>query len=874
MPRRFSKSTVVVPFLFVISLVIAILTHCRPADAAQDSQLSKLKFIPWPTSVQVQEGDMALNSSTRITCANKALMPLGEILSGEIAQVAGLRLSVVQAAPRSGDIALAYDAKLTGEAYTLTVTDRATVIGANYNAVASGTVTLLQAIDMQRGLFPKTTLPKLTIQDQPAMSYRGAMLDIARKPYSISTLKQCVIAARFYKIRYIHLHMSDENAWTFPSTKFPQLGKGNGAWAGGNAPKVYPLEELKDLVAFGDARGVIFVPELETPGHSGQLRGGPLSNIFGYKTAEGKIESPGITNIASEEMFQALDTLVGEFCDVFKSSPYIHMGCDEASVEGIEKYPDVKALMARENLKGSGGVFIYYVKRMAEMVHKRGKQMIVWEGAPLGAPKDQVIWMPWRGGSADIMQAGYRVIDGMSAQQYKKGEPMLLGKNALLWQYPEEAAMPHMRYATPVYTEPVWNPDVNLDPAYFVRRQAMLEPVMDKLLAGFTLKMQGAVDPTAFNRVDPVFTDKLTLSPEIHVSGGKVHYTLDESEPTAQSPVFDKPLTLTSWTTVKARWFSDDGKTSMFPLTRLYRRVTALKHDAIGAKVTLKPVPGNLNPGMLTDGMMAAGDSFNDPGWIAWWGPTGAKEITLELKKPTAIRNIRGHFDNAGFGVILPAKVEMSVSDDGKTFRPVGAMDSPTAWPHRGWFSIELATPVTARYVRLSATPGGEWNYTDEVMVNGELPGPNFRHEAMGKPITVAKQPTYKSPGLAALTDGMIGNTPQYACLGYLGFMADNPTIDATIDMGKVTDIRVVGGHFVQEVFGGVYISGKVDVFVSDDGKEFKPAGIITHPRPLAGNALAFVQMELKNVKARYVRFKCYGGDWVILDELFVNPIK
>ena len=42
---------------------------------------------------------------------------------------------------------------------------------------------------------------------------------------------------------------------------------------GGDKPAVYKLEELKELVAFADARGVTLVPELEMPGHSGQLRG-------------------------------------------------------------------------------------------------------------------------------------------------------------------------------------------------------------------------------------------------------------------------------------------------------------------------------------------------------------------------------------------------------------------------------------------------------------------------------------------------------------------------------------------------------------------------------------------------------------------------
>ncbi|HEV3025096.1 MAG TPA: alpha-N-acetylglucosaminidase C-terminal domain-containing protein, partial [Pirellulales bacterium] len=339
-----------------------------------------LNLIPWPKSVELTGGEVVLTKDTRIVCKGASLLPLGEILADEIARTAGFRPAVMADASRPGDISLGFDPKLKDEAYELTVADRAVVRGADYNAIATGTVTLLQAISVRPR---RVTLPHLRIADQPGLKYRAAMLDIARKPHSLAALRQCVEIARFYKIRYIHLHMSDENAWTFPSTKYPQLGKNNFAWAGGEKPCVYSVQELKELVAYGDARGVTFVPEIETPGHSGQLRG-TMPEIFGYKTADGKIESPGVINIASDEALAALDDLVGEFAAVFKSSPYIHIGCDESSVGGIEKYSAVKARMAKMHLHNDGEVFTDYINRMAAIVKKHGKQTIVWQDAPVG----------------------------------------------------------------------------------------------------------------------------------------------------------------------------------------------------------------------------------------------------------------------------------------------------------------------------------------------------------------------------------------------------------------------------------------------------------------------------------------------------------
>src|SRR4030095_5015159 len=118
----------------------------------------------------------------------------------------------------------------------------------------------------------------------------------------------------------------------------PQLGSKNFAWAGGAKPAVYRLDELKDLVAYADVRAVTLVPEMETPGHSGQLRG-TLPGVFGYRDASGKTITPGVLNMVSERSFEALETLVKEISEVFRSSPYFHVGCDEASVEEVEGLP-------------------------------------------------------------------------------------------------------------------------------------------------------------------------------------------------------------------------------------------------------------------------------------------------------------------------------------------------------------------------------------------------------------------------------------------------------------------------------------------------------------------------------------------------------
>ena len=61
--------------------------------------------------------------------------------------------------------------------------DRAVVAGGNYAAVALGTVTLLQSLVADDG---KISLPRVSIDDEPAAAYRGLMIDVARQYHSIA----------------------------------------------------------------------------------------------------------------------------------------------------------------------------------------------------------------------------------------------------------------------------------------------------------------------------------------------------------------------------------------------------------------------------------------------------------------------------------------------------------------------------------------------------------------------------------------------------------------------------------------------------------------------------------------------------------------
>ena len=876
----------------IAPLVVCILeaASARAADNAADA--AQLGIIPWPKSVQLGTGQAELTAASRIVTDDARLQPLAAILAEEIELTHVLRLPTAMGAAKPGDIRLQFDPKPGGENYALTVAETTTVAGGTYNSIAQGTVTLLQSLRHEKG---KLTLPRMTITDGPHFPFCGAMIDIARKPHSIETLKQCVLAARFYKVRFIQLHMSDENAWTFPSTAYPQLGSTNFAWAGGDKPEVYKLNELKELVAFADARAVTFIPELETPGHSAALRGS-LPEVFGYLDDKGKITSPGMINMCTEKAYQTLDTLVGEMSEVFKSSPYFHIGCDEAGLPP-EDLPEVKAWVAKHNLPKPYGAAVFgkHVQLMDEIVKKHGKRMIIWEGAPIDpvAPPKDVIFMPWVGGvgfAAECVKRGYAVINppwgtkkeyfdpfDVNGAQLSHDEPLLLGASSLSWQAVQENALPFMRYRTSLRNEPTYNPDAMRGIEDFLTREVRTDMLLDKLLCGFAIKAEGGIGPLVFNRPETMFTKKLNLTLDASPGAGTIRYTLDGSEPTDSSPALKQPITLDKAAQLRARAFDGAGKPRGYAFSREYRKVTAVAHEAIGAKVTFNPEnPGYFGPGPkgLTDGVLAAGDSYGDPGWVGWAGNQPIT-VTLDLGKPTMIRDISPRSIRGDGGLNIPKEIDFLLSNDGTNFRSVAKVGKEFADKHHGWYRAELKRPEQARFVRVVLTPSGEWTFLDEVAVNGTLPGPNLVHAAIGKTVTLTSPPSdsYAAAGIEALTDGYIGFTAHCSNVGWLGW--ENKNIEAVIDLGKPTELGEVGGHFQQYLWAGVYMPGTIDILVSDDGKTFKDAAKIGTPASKEGNFVKILTADLKNLKARYVKIAAHtNGMWLFTDELIVNPAK
>jgi len=547
MPRR---------FWIVLLLIYALLAPKDAVNADGKSiNTSEPALIPWPKSLHVGKGALTLRPGRRVVAAVPSLLPLAHILSDEIFMATGLRLSMIEGAPAPGDIGLAFDKALTGEAYTLTIDRNARVRGADYNAVAMGTVTLLQAIVTHDRV---VTLPALSVADRPGSVYCGAMLDVARQGHPIAALRPVVEMCRLYKIRYLHLHLTDDQLFMFPSTAYPKIGA-----------QGYTRDELTALVAYADARGVTLVPEIEMPGHSSVLVS-QMPEIFGVRdSATGKVHGLGVLNITNEAIYPVLETLIGEVCDVFHSSPYLHIGGDETDWSRFDADPTVRAYKQQTHLN-TDQLFARFLNRIHAIVKRHGKQTIVWEGFGQGLDVDRdIIVMAWHGSSHPtkaLLAAGYRVINvpwtpgiyhtvkevyDWNLYHFNLNEndqsvqlpptPKVLGAQMVLWERAPQEALPMLRTKAPARNERVYSPDIVRSAADFEARLAVTDRLLQRLLYPVAIEITGLLTPDEHNFAAPI-----TLHMSAPVAGTQIRYTLDGTEPTLSSPRYEGPVTVTA----------------------------------------------------------------------------------------------------------------------------------------------------------------------------------------------------------------------------------------------------------------------------------------------------------------------------------------
>jgi hypothetical protein len=247
----------------------------------------------------------------------------------------------------------------------------------NPRGLAAGAARALQLVD------DDGQAQQARIMSQPATEWRGLMIDVARFPHTAQDVEDAIQLAWLTGLNRVHLHLTDDQLFTFPSEAFPELA----SWGPEGDRRHFTREELEHLVRFADVRGIQLIPEVDMPAHAGvMVRARP--DLFGTTDPEtGEARSTGVVNMANEQAYESLDVLIGEVVEVFWNSDYVHLGADEVYAGHLRELPEYAAYCEKYELplaaQGDlGELYCHFVARTCEMVRKRGKRPVVWEGFP------------------------------------------------------------------------------------------------------------------------------------------------------------------------------------------------------------------------------------------------------------------------------------------------------------------------------------------------------------------------------------------------------------------------------------------------------------------------------------------------------------
>jgi hexosaminidase len=491
--------------VLIVSIIIIALScsFCKQSqDTSQLPSSGELSLIPIPDNCEYRKGRMEISSKTRIVITSEELASLAKLFSDEIEQLISVRLSVAKEKPRSGDIVMELKPELKEEEYMIDINKKAVISGGSPNAVSYGTVTMLQAFISMDG---NVGMPRMKIKDKPAVGYRGLSLDVAREPHSLNTLKQAVVMCRWYKIKYLQLHLTDNEGFTFPTTAYPQLRSSDINQQG---KRHFSLEEFCELEDFARDRGVVIIPEIELPGHGmAILRGMP--ELFGGPPRNDRHQA---ICVGKERVYEVLDTIIGEICNVFRTTPYFHIGADEVIYDNWDYCPETKKFMAAHKIDDYIELYRYFIVRMNDIVKKHGKKTIAWEGfqkeGKIQIPRDITVMvyeckfnLP-----QDLVADGYDVINAAWQPLYvtpgRAWEPeyiykswnvyrwenwwdqskafpdgievsptsKVLGAEMVTWSMPDDKEIPALRERLAAMGERLWNPGAGRTFADFAAR--------------------------------------------------------------------------------------------------------------------------------------------------------------------------------------------------------------------------------------------------------------------------------------------------------------------------------------------------------------------------------------------------------------------
>ncbi len=578
-----------------------------PANEGDDPAI-----IPQPLHLTKGKGSFTINHKTQILFANEAadLQAVARQLADGIREHTGLLLTVAELQPgkTKNAIILRLQADTLGdEGYHLVVNNSGVEITANRPAGAFyASQTFCQLLPVQEHGAKSIRVPAVAITDKPRFGWRGLMLDVGRYFYSVDYIKRYIDYLAMHKMNTFHWHLTEDHGWRIEIKKYPRLTS-VGGWRKGthfnagnrinNTPHggYYTQDQIREVVAYAQAKFVTIVPEVEMPGHSYAAQVAyPELSCTGEPSE--MLVSWGIQKdifcAGRERTFNFLEDVLTEVAALFPGE-VIHIGGDEAPKDRWKACPDCQRRIQEEGLKDEHELQSYFITRIEKFLQTKGKRIIGWDEILEGGLAPNAIVMSWRGEAGGITAAGmehevvmapnhFMYLDYYQGEAYL--EPFSIGGFLPLrkvYSYepiPKELSAEQAKFIRGVqaniWCEYIHSPD-HADYMTFPRAAAVAEVGWsvpeNKSWEDFTRRME--IQYRRYDRMGvnyaksahniniQVEKDPSGISARVSLSNdayrSEIRYTIDGSEPTAASPRYEAPFTVGVPSTIKAATFKN-----------------------------------------------------------------------------------------------------------------------------------------------------------------------------------------------------------------------------------------------------------------------------------------------------------------------------
>ena len=745
------------------------------------------QIIPLPQEISVmdQAAPFILSNGTKIMYpeGNEKMQKNAEFLASYIKDLTGKSLAVQAGTDGKGIILQLGGNAENPEGYQLKVTsDQVVISGPTEAGVFYGIQTLRKSIPVAQGV--DIALPAVEINDYPRFSYRGAMLDVSRHFFPVDSVKRFIDMLALHNINRFHWHLSEDQGWRIEIKSRPELteigskraetviGHNSGKYDGKPYGGFFTQEEAKEIVAYAAERHITVIPEIDMPGHmQAALAAYPNLGCTGGPYEVWKIwgVSEDVLCAGNDETLKFIEDVLGEIIQIFPSE-YIHVGGDECPKVRWAKCPKCQARIKALGLKSDKNhtaeerLQSFIINHAEKFLNGHGRQIIGWDEILEGGLAPNATVMSWRGESGGIEAAKQKHDVIMTPNTYlyfdyyqakdTENEPFGIGGYLPMERVYSYEPMPAS--LTPEEQQYIKGVQANLWTEYiatFSHAQYMVLPRWAALCEvqwstpnkknyeDFLSRLPRLIkwyDAEGYNYAKHVFDVKAEFTPNpadgtlditlTTIDNAPIHYTLDGTEPTSTSPVYDGAL--------KIKENADFSAIAIRPTGN--SRVVSEKIDF--SKSSMKPIVANQpvnkqyefkGVSTLVDGLKGNGN-YKTGRWIAFRG--NDMDVTIDLKQPTEISSVAiSTCVEKGDWVFDTRGLSVEVSEDGTNFTKVASEAYPAMkkTDKNGVYDHKLTfTPVTAQYVKVIASPEKsipEWHggkgypgflFVDEITIN------------------------------------------------------------------------------------------------------------------------------------------------------------